>query len=153
VNWHNITIPRTQDSVMIPVRLAKIFYIKIKNPEVKTGLVPRLDLGEGLYAGDVIVTNRDKKAYIKIANMQNTDKKIVAPKVELEMLEDIAPCPKNSKRRIKSVRTSEVNAIAIDHIQSIRSDVVRKLLRLDHFNKEDAYHVDMASINIVTCSV
>jgi len=43
VKWHGITIPCIrQDAVLISARTAKIFYIKIKNPEIKTGLVPRL---------------------------------------------------------------------------------------------------------------
>jgi len=38
IKWHGITIPCTrQDAVLIPARTAKVFYIKIKNPEVKTG--------------------------------------------------------------------------------------------------------------------
>jgi len=49
VIWYNIKIPCTiQDSIVIPARSAKVFYIKVKNPEVKAGLVPRLNLGEGL---------------------------------------------------------------------------------------------------------
>jgi len=35
-----------------------------------------------------------------------------------------------------------INAIAVDHIQSSRSDAVRKLLRLDHLNKEEVNHVN-----------
>jgi len=47
VKWHSITIPCIrQNAVLIPARTAKVFYIKIKNPEVKTGLVPRLHLGD-----------------------------------------------------------------------------------------------------------
>jgi hypothetical protein len=62
VIWHDIKIPcTTQDSVVIPARTGKVFYVKVKNPEVKTGLVPRLNLGEGLYAEDAIVTNRNGK--------------------------------------------------------------------------------------------
>jgi len=52
VKWHGITIPCTrQNTVLIPARTAKIFYIKIKKPEVKTGLDPHLHLGDDLYAG------------------------------------------------------------------------------------------------------
>jgi len=43
--WHDIciTIPCTrQNTVLILARTAKIFSVKIKNPKVKTGLIPQL---------------------------------------------------------------------------------------------------------------
>jgi len=88
---------------VIPARSAKVFYVKV-NPEVKTGLVPRLDLGEELYAGDKIVTNRNGRAYIKITNTHDADKTIAAPEVELEAIEEIAPNPEISKDPIKDRR-------------------------------------------------
>jgi len=60
-------------------RTAKEFYIKIKNLEVKTGLVPRLRLGDDLYTGNTLLKNRGGRAYIKIINTQNTDEKIIDP--------------------------------------------------------------------------
>jgi len=119
VIWHDIKIPcTTQNSVVIPARSAKVFYIKVKNPEVKTGLVPRLDLGEGLYAGDAIVANRNGRAYIKLANTNDADRTIADPEVELEAIEEISPHPKISKNPIEGFRTDEVNAIAIDRTRS-----------------------------------
>jgi len=53
VRWRDITIPCTvQNSVVILARSAKVFYLKIKNPEIKTGLVPLLDLDKELNAGN-----------------------------------------------------------------------------------------------------
>jgi len=85
------TIPCTrQDAVLIPARTAKVFYVKIKNPEIKAGLVPRLRLGDGLYAGNALVKNHGGRAYIEIINTWDTDERIIAPEVELEELDDIA---------------------------------------------------------------
>jgi len=64
VKWHGITIPYTkQNAALIPTRAAKVFYIKIKNSEIKKGLVTRLHLGNGLYAGNALVKNRGGSAY------------------------------------------------------------------------------------------
>jgi len=69
IKWHGITIPCIrQDVILIPARTAKVFYIKIKNPGVKTGLIPRLHLGNSLYAGNALVKNHGGSAYIKIIN-------------------------------------------------------------------------------------
>jgi len=95
-----------------------VIWHDIKNPEVKTGLVPRLDLGEGLYAGDAIVANRNGRAYIKLANTNDADRTIADPEVELEAIEEISPHPKISKNPIEGFRTGEVNAIAIDRTRS-----------------------------------
>jgi len=45
-----------------PIKAAKAFCFKIKNPVVKTGLVPRLHLGDGLYAGNALVKHHGGKA-------------------------------------------------------------------------------------------
>jgi hypothetical protein len=143
VQWRDIRIPCTiQYSVIIPARLAKVFYLKIKNPEIKTGLVPRLDLGEGLYVGNAIVTNRGGKAYIKIANTLDTDRCIDASEVELEKIERIAHHPTKSKHRVKEVRSCAVNVVATDHVPSERNSTVHELLRLYHFKEQEVNHID-----------
>jgi len=38
-------------------------HIKIANPELKKGYVPRLNVTEGIYLRNALVTVRDKKAY------------------------------------------------------------------------------------------
>jgi len=109
-----------QNSVVILARSAKVFHLKVKNPEIKTGLVPRLDLDEKLYAANAIVTNRGGKAYIKIANTLDTDRCIDALEVELEKIERIAHRTTKSKRRVKGIRFYAVNVVATDHVPSAR---------------------------------
>jgi len=113
IKWHGITIPYTrQDAVLIPLaRTAKVFYVKIKNPEIKAGLVPRLHLDDGLYAGNVLVKNHGGRAYIEIINTQDTDERIIAPEVELEELDNIITSrPRKSSPRDRNVRMHAVNA-------------------------------------------
>jgi len=71
-------------------RSVATFYLHVSNKEVETGLVTRLHLWEGIYAGDAVATNRDGKVYITVINTRDTDAKIVIPRVELERLEKIA---------------------------------------------------------------
>ena len=52
----------------IPVRTVTTFHIPIENTEKSEGYVPRLHVGEGIYAGDATVKNCNGKAYIKFAN-------------------------------------------------------------------------------------
>jgi len=75
---------------LISARTAKVFYIKIKNPEVKKELVPHLHLSDGLHVGNALVKKRGGKAYIKIINTRDIDERIVASEVELKELDKIA---------------------------------------------------------------
>jgi len=89
VKWHGIPCTKL-DIVLISARTVKVFYIKIKNPEVETGLIPCLHLGDSLYAGNALVKNCSGSAYIKIISTRDTDERIIAPEVELEELDKIA---------------------------------------------------------------
>jgi len=133
IKWHGITIPCTgQDAVLIPTRTAKIFYIKIKNPEVKTGLVPRLHLGDGLYASNALVKNHGGRVYINIINPRDTDERIITAEVELEELDNMAISrSKKTSPHNRTIQVHAVNLIATDDTRSTRSRSLRKFLRLD----------------------
>jgi len=134
VKWHGIPCTRL-DIVLISARTVKVFYIKIKNPEVETDLVPRLHLGDSLYAGNALVKNRSGSAYIKIISTRDTDERIIDPEIELEELDKIAISHlKNSSSCDQHVQTYAVNVIATDN-QSTRSRSLQELLHLDHKRK------------------
>jgi len=63
---------KIRDSIVIPARSISTSYVKISNPEIETGLISRLHLDEGIYGGDVIATNRNGIAYIKITNRRDS---------------------------------------------------------------------------------
>jgi len=128
ITWHGITIPCTrQDAVLIPARMAKVFYVKIKNPEIRAGLVPRL--GDGLYAGNALVKNHGGRAYIEIINTRDTDERIIAPEVELKELDDIATSrPVKPNHRNRNVRMHAVNAMTTNDDRSTRNRSLRKVL-------------------------
>jgi len=140
VAWHNNSIYKTR---RVPARTAKVFYVKIKNPEIKAGLVPHLHLSDGLYAGNALVKNHEGRAYIKIINSRDTDERIITPEVELEELDNIATSrPGKPSPRDRNARMHAVNAITTDDDRSTRNRSLRKLLRLDHLNKKETIHVD-----------
>jgi len=70
LKWYGITIPCIkQDAILIVASTAKVFYIKIKNSNVKTELVPRLHIGDGLYAGNALVKNRGGRYDLSIVDV------------------------------------------------------------------------------------
>jgi len=75
---------KIRDSIVISARYISTSYVKISNPEIKTGLISRLYLGEGICGGDALATNRNGIAYIKITNTRETDEIVMIPSVKLE---------------------------------------------------------------------
>lgn len=77
-----------------------------------------------MYLGDAVVTNRNGKAYIRIVNINNVDKELVFPMVELlEIEEKSTKGPINKIAKINVVQSQS----AADH-----AGKVENLLRLSH---------------------
>ena len=72
----------------IPARTVTKLYITIENTEKIEGYIPRLHIGEGIYARDAIVKNCKGKAYIKFANTNEIPVKISIPTITLEDSEE-----------------------------------------------------------------
>jgi len=66
LEWNNICIPfeEKEEIFTIPPRTISQMYIKVANPELKEGYVPRLNVIKGVYLGDALGTIRDAKAYL-----------------------------------------------------------------------------------------
>ena len=45
-------------------RSESLFYIRVENPEIKIGYLPKLKIAHGIYLGDCIVENNSGKAYV-----------------------------------------------------------------------------------------
>jgi len=71
------------------------------------GLIPRLHFGDGLHTENALVKKHGGRAYLKIINTRDIDKRIVAPEVDREELDKIAtnrlknsnPCNKDIETR------------------------------------------------------
>jgi len=137
VEWQGTKIPfSSRETVVIPARAQSTFYIRVKNPQVKIGYVPRLRVCEGVYLGDAVVTNRDGRAYIRVINTSDTDRELIVPTVELQEIESISSNgPTNDP-----VTKSNINAISYQGKYE-RLKRVQNSLRLDHLNREEAEHV------------
>ena len=77
--------------LIIPARTVTTFHIPIENTEKSEGYIPRLLMGEVIYAGDAIVKNCNGKAYIKFANTNEIPVTISIPTITLEDFEERDP--------------------------------------------------------------
>lgn len=59
LEWEGVKIPfESKEILTIPARANSQIYIQVANPELKEGYVPKLNLTEGVYLGNTLVTVR-----------------------------------------------------------------------------------------------
>ncbi|KAL2730685.1 hypothetical protein V1478_005098 [Vespula squamosa] len=65
-----LKINKPDDWETIAGRTCDVVKVKVSNNEIKTGNIPSLNLGDGIYAGEDIVTNLNRKVKITIPMVQ-----------------------------------------------------------------------------------
>ena len=80
LEWDDIRIPfEPKEILTIPARTNSQLYIQVANPELKEGYVPKLNLAEGVYLGNALVTVRDGKAHLRVINTIEEDYDLFMP--------------------------------------------------------------------------
>ena len=136
LEWNGHSIPFYKDQITIPPRTVKTLPVNIRKTKLLQGYIPKILLGEGIYAGEAIVTNHDGQAFVKIFNTTNEEQKVSVPTLELEeVYKEISPehGRKEEKRILKCTEISDKDRERAHKIQT--------LLRWDHLNPEEANHV------------
>jgi len=77
----------TPETIQVPARSVISTYVKVANHNLKEGYVPRLNLQDGLYAGDALIRNMNGKALLRIINTTTNDAEIPIPTLKLEKYE------------------------------------------------------------------
>ena len=119
----------------IPARTVT-FYIPIENTEKSKGYIPRLHIGEGIYAGDAIVKNCEGKAYIKFANTNEIPVTISIPTITLEDFEErdsLSEKILNSFFKTDNFFDNPCKFVNITGEERI--ECIKKRLHLDHLNQ------------------
>jgi transposase InsO family protein len=136
LEWHGSKIPfSSRETMVVPARSQSTFYLRINNPHIKVGYVPRLHVCDGVYLGDAVVTNRDGKAYVRVINTGEEDRELIVPSIELQEIDLVSTiCPESDKPE------AAVNIIQLDKTQ--RPKQIQQLLRLEHLNDDELRHVN-----------
>ncbi|KYN21197.1 hypothetical protein ALC57_06434, partial [Trachymyrmex cornetzi] len=74
--------------VTIPARTRKQIYIRIANPEIKYGYVPKLNAGPQVYLGNAVVSNRNGKGHLYVINTSNEDIALAIPTVSIHPFQE-----------------------------------------------------------------
>ncbi|XP_036142126.1 uncharacterized protein LOC118645358 [Monomorium pharaonis] len=127
VTWHNCAIPfKEQETVVIPPRTNTGFVIRVSNPEIKTGYLPRLHICDGVFAGDSLVTCINNKAYIHLHSSQLLESSASIKSTSFEAKQNkitnrqeslfltsnygISPAPSSSNSNFNNTTTSFTNS-------------------------------------------
>lgn len=136
VEWKGVRVSfASQETMVIPARSHVTFYVKIRNPEIKVGYIPRLSVCEDIHAGNAVVKNRHGKAYIRVANVGDVDRELIVPTIQLEEIENLSPkvpVPENKE-------TVSINAIFQEDTRD-RVELIKETLRLEHLNEKETEH-------------
>jgi len=136
IEWQGTKIPfSTRETIVIPARLQAAFYLRVNNPRVKIGYVPRLRVCEGVFLGEAIVTNREGKAYVRVINSNDKDKELTVPVIDLQEIERTS-----DNGPLEVGRDSDINVIRHES-KTERVERIRQTLRLDHLNSSELKHV------------
>ena len=109
--------------INLKARTETLIEIQVENPEIKEGIIPRIQLRRGVYLSKAITkVNKNNKAYATVLNTRIIDQQILPISVWLE------PLPRDSI--ILSLDNSNIGPVS-------RINLLRKNLRLDHLNAEE----------------
>jgi len=136
VEWQGTKIPfSSRETIVVPARSQAAFYLRIKNPQIKIGYVPRLRVCEGVFLGEAIVTNREGKAYVHVINSNDEDRELTVPVIDLQEIEQIS-----DNGPLEVGRDSDISIIRYE-TKAERVEHIRQTLRLDHLNSSELKHV------------
>ncbi|KYN50254.1 Zinc finger CCHC domain-containing protein 13, partial [Cyphomyrmex costatus] len=77
------------ETIIATPRSESLFYVRVENPDVKVGYVPRIKVAHGIYLGDTIVENISGKAYLKVISTLDEEIEVQVPTLRLKPLNEI----------------------------------------------------------------
>ncbi|KYN38911.1 hypothetical protein ALC56_06910, partial [Trachymyrmex septentrionalis] len=96
LEWDDIRLPfESKEILTIPARANSQLYIQIPNPGLK-GYVPKLNLAEGVYLGNTLITVRDRKAYLWVINTTEEDYDVSLPTIQIFDFNELTDSKLNS---------------------------------------------------------
>ncbi|RLU25700.1 hypothetical protein DMN91_001857 [Ooceraea biroi] len=83
----------SSETIIVPPRSESTFYIRLQNPEIKVGYLPKITLTQGIYLGDIIANNVNGKVHLPIISTLDKEVEIRVPILRMiplsEYLDDL----------------------------------------------------------------
>ncbi|KAL0111266.1 hypothetical protein PUN28_012870 [Cardiocondyla obscurior] len=105
----------TPETITVPPQGESLFFVRISNPEIEVGYVPRMKVVHGIYLGDTVATNEDGKTYLNIISTLSEPIEVQVPTIQLLPLSEmqVGNIEKNNEewQTVEMSRDSEVKKI------------------------------------------
>ncbi|KAL6256688.1 hypothetical protein P5V15_012807 [Pogonomyrmex californicus] len=115
--------------------MRKQIFIRIANPEIKNGYIPKLNAGPQVYLGNAVVSNHHGVTHLYAVNSSDEDIELAVPTVKIYPFEEIREEIKENFNNKRDNDDERVNKIL-------------QLLRLDYLNEEE---VTSATSLVTSC--
>lgn len=96
-----------------------MMHVKIANPELKERYVPRLNVTEGIYLGDALVTVKDDKAYLQVINTNKEEEEVYIPTIKIYKFEINIEMNTNSNTNSSCLKNSTLNSNSSNSISNL----------------------------------
>jgi len=76
-------------TIIVSPRTESLFYVRIRNPKIKIGYIPRLRIIHEIYLGNTIVENVSGKAYLNVISTLDEEVEVQVPILHLKPLDKL----------------------------------------------------------------
>ncbi|KAH0563596.1 hypothetical protein KQX54_002791 [Cotesia glomerata] len=128
---------RVTNGVMyIPPRSESTFYVKVNNPQIREGYIPKLKLCKGVFAGSCLVSIRKNRAYLQVYNTTEDEVAVRIPTLTTREIERIGISPTVDQEDLHKSHgvTKRIFNIVQDHKNLGRFKKIKPLLRLEYLH-------------------
>jgi len=77
------------ETIIASPRSESLFFVRVGNPEIKIGYIPKLKIAHGIYLGDTIVENVSGKAYLNVISTLDEEVEVQVPTLRLKPLNEL----------------------------------------------------------------
>ena len=122
-------IPENKNiNLQIKARMKQIVKVPVQNPEIKEGYLPLVDLGPGIFMGEVLVKVKEKKITLFCINTTTRDTLLSFPPLTLEKFEILNSAAESVKKKLN---------LKCSNAKEDRLSLLIDALDLSNLNKEE----------------
>jgi hypothetical protein len=88
----------------VPPRSEITLNIRVSNPEIITGYIPKLNACDGVYIGDAIVTDHERRVNLKVINTLEETLQLFIPTLKIQEIEQIKNLKNKTIKNNKKIK-------------------------------------------------
>lgn len=145
--WRNQIFPfKKYESIVVPARTNVGFVIRIANPEIRSGYLPRLHTIAGVFIGDSLVSCSCGKAFTRAINTTDQEVELLIPTVTLREVSQISSTPPPAVSSINISQPLVINKELVVPKPPPRSGKPISSIKFPRFEMDESILIDLQSL-------